>query len=157
MNIRKKTAAGYTLVVAGITALICILLFVFLGYHFFLKPEIEFEDEQELNQMSVETDKISIPGFEAWTIDAGETKVATNFYNPEQNNCYFVISVILNETGEKIYESKYVKPGQHLYEVELLKAMDAGEYEATIHYSTYSPVDNSPLNGADVPFILSVK
>lgn len=121
---------------------------------FFPEAEIEFEEEQRLNQLSAQSDMISIPGFEAWTIDAGETKVSTNFYNPEQNNCYFVISVILNET---IYESKYVKPGQHLYEVELFKAMDAGEYEATIHYSTYSSIDNSPLNGADVPFVLSVK
>lgn len=153
---KKKTVAGYTLIVAGITAIICILVFVFLGYHFILKPSIEFEADQTLNQTVTETDTISIPGFETWTIDAGETKVSTNFYNPEKNTCYFVISVILDDTGETVYESKYIKPGQHLYEVELIKALEAGTYKATLHYSTYSMTDLAPMNGADVPFELVV-
>lgn len=156
-QIKKKTVAGYTLIVAGITALICILVFIFFGYHFFLKPEIEFEADQTLNQSVAQSDKISIPGFETWTIDAGETKVSTNFYNPEQNGCYFVISVIIDETGETIYESKYLKPGQHLYEVELLRALEVGKYQATLHYSTYSMTDLTPMNGADVPFELVVQ
>ena len=43
---RKKTIAGYTLIVVGITALICSLVFVFLRYNFVLKPDIDFEEEQ---------------------------------------------------------------------------------------------------------------
>lgn len=152
----KKTIAGYTLIVAGVTALICILLFVFLGYHFFLKPDIEFEADQSPNQTAAQSDKISIPGFEAWTVDAGKTAASTNFYNPEKNTCYFVISVSLDDTGETIYRSKYIKPGQHLYEVELLKSLEAGKYAATLHYSTYTMTDLTPLNGADVPFELVV-
>ncbi len=153
---KKKTAVGYTLIVVGITALICILIFIFLGYHFFLKPGIEFEEDQTIQQAAVQSDKISIPGFETWTIDAGEKTVSSNFYNPEKNSCYFVISVVLDDTGETIYQSKYLKPGQHLYQVELTRELEAGSYPATLHYSTYSPVDLSPLNGADVPFELVV-
>lgn len=156
-QIKKKTVAGYTLIVAGITALICILIFIFLGYHFFLKPEIKFEADQTLNQSVIQSDKISVPGFETWTIDAKETKVTTNFYNPEQNGCYFVISVIIDKTDETIYESKYLKPGQHLYEIELLRALEAGKYQATLHYSTYSMTDLTPMNGADVPFEFVVR
>lgn len=156
-QIKKKTVAGYTLIVAGITALMCILVFIFLGYRFFLKPKIEFEADQTLNQSVTQADKISIPGFEAWTIDAGKTKASTNFYNPQQNGCYFVIRIIMDETGETIYESKYLKPGQHLYEVELLHALEAGKYRATLHYSTYSMTDLTPMNGADVPFELVVR
>lgn len=109
-QIKKKTIAGYTMIVVGITALLCILVFLFLGYRFFLKPEIEFEEDQSIGTSVTQSDKISIPGFETWTIDAGETKVSAGFYNPEQNGCYFVISVIIDETGETIYESKYLKP-----------------------------------------------
>ena len=156
MKLNKKTITGYTFIVAGITALICIALFIFLGYRFFLNPEMEFEADQTMNQEIVQSDKISIPGFEAWTIDAGETKVSTNFYNPEKNTCYFVISIILDDTGEQIYESKYIKPGQHLYEVEINNALEAGTYAATLHYSTYSMSDLMPLNGADLPFELVV-
>lgn len=152
----NKRIVGYTMIVVGITALICISVFVFLGYQFVLKPGIEFEADQTLSAEVIQSDKISIPGFEAWTIDAGETKVSTNFYNPDKNTCYFLITVVLDDTGETIYESKYVKPGQHLYEVELNRALEAGSYKATLHYSTYSMADLSPLNGADVPFELVV-
>lgn len=154
---KHKTVAGYTLIVAGITALICIALFIFLGYQFILKPDIEFEADQTLNSTITESDKISIPGFETWTIDANKTKVSTNFYNPEKNTCYFIISVVLNDTGETIYESRYLKPGQHLYEVELLKTLETGKYQATLHYSAYSITDLTPMNGADVPFELVVR
>lgn len=154
---KHKTLAGYTLIVVGITVLICIALFVFFGYRFILKPGIEFEEDQVLNSTITESDKISIPGFETWTIDSNKTKVSANFYNPEKNTCYFVISVVLNDTGETIYESKYLKPGQHLYEVELRKALESGNYQATLHYSTYSMTDLTPMNGADIPFELVVK
>lgn len=152
-----KSIIGYTLIIVGSTAAACVILFKTLGYSFFLNPEIEFEENQTINKSDVKSDSISIPGFEAWTIDEGEKIVTTNFYNPEKNTCYFVISVVLNDTNEKIYESKYLKPGQHLYEVELLKTLEAGKYNATIHYETYSISDQTPLNGANVPFELVVK
>lgn len=155
-KINKKKTAGYTMIVVGITAIICLLLFVFVGYKFFLNPGAEFEADQAFNPQATVSDKISIPGFDTWTIDAGETEVSTRFYNPESNTCYFVVSVVLNDTGEVIYESKYIKPGQSLYEVELKRAMEHGTYSATLHYDTYSIADNSPMNGADVPFQLVV-
>lgn len=154
---KKKIIAGYTLLVAGSVTLICVVVFAVLGYRFLAQPDVEFEEDQTWSQSENASEKISIPGFETWSIDAGSTKAVTNFYNPESNSCYFVIRVVLDETGETLYESKYMKPGQHLYEVELQKAMEAGSYAATLHYSAYSSVDMTPLNGADIPFKLVVK
>ena len=151
---KKKQAAGYTLIIAGVTAIVCLFAFVFLGYRFVLKPNVEFEAEQTLGRTTAETGTIAIPGFETWTVDAGKTKVSTHFYDPEKNTCYFVISVTLDDTGETIYRSKYIRPGQHLYEVELSRALAAGSYKATLHYSTYAVTDLAPMNGADVPFTL---
>lgn len=147
----NKTLIGSILIIVGIVAAICFVVF-----NPFLNKEIELEPDQTTTQSVSQSDKISIPGFDSWTINSGETKVSANFYNPENNSCYFVISVVLDDTGETIYESKYIKPGQHLYEVELNKALDIGEYQATLHYSTYSTEDLTPLNGADVPFKLIV-
>lgn len=156
-RIKGKKAIGYTFLVAGITALFCVALFLLVGYRFFLKQDIAFEEDQTLAQMEVEAETISIPGFETWTIDGGTTTVSTHFYNPESNQCYFKISILLDDTGKCIYESKYIKPGQDLYEVELSEGLEVGTYPATLHYSTYSPADLEPLNGADVPFELVVK
>lgn len=159
---KKKFMTGYTLIIAGSVTVICATVFVFFGANLFLdsktstRSDIEFEAEQTQVQSEASSDKISIPGFETWAIDSGKTKVSTNFYNPENNNCYFIVKVILDDTGETIYESKYIKPGQHLYEVELLKALDKGKYQATIHYSAFETETLTPLNGANVPFELVV-
>lgn len=162
----KKTKIGKNLILIGVTALVCLLIFIFLGYQFWLKPGVEvqpemggiqFEDDQFRTEATQAAESISIPGFDAWTIPRGRTKVDTHFYNPENNNCYFILTVTLDDTGETIYESKYLKPGQHLYEVELLTAMEAGTYSATLHYSTFSTDDLTPMNGAQLPFQLIVE
>ena len=71
--------------------------------------------------------------------------------NPEENNVYFEISFYLPETDETIYTSKMIQPGQHLYEITLDKAMEAGEYPLTIRYATYSADEAmTPRNGAEV-------
>ena len=154
----KKTVIGYSFISAGIITLLCLLLFIFLGYKSIPGFNIDFEPEQTtVASSSMTEEKISIPGFETWTIDAGKTKADSNFYNPEQNTCYFVISVTLDDSGEEIYKSKYIKPGQRLYEVELSRALSSGKYKATVHYNTFSVSDYSELNGADVPFELVVR
>lgn len=99
---------------------------------------------------------IAIPGLERWTIPAGTTQVEADFYNPEKNECYFVLTILLSDTNETLYQSKYIKPGQHLYQIALTKAMQAGSYSAVLQYDTYALTDNTPLNGASVPFTLVV-
>lgn len=154
---KKLRTAGLVMVIIGITMLATIGFFVGAGYDFVLKKTIAFEDDQYRAGSVASADRITIPGFETWNIPAGETEVNAMFYNPEKNQCYFVLSVILEDSGELIYESKYLKPGQYLYEVELLRALDAGTYNAILQYNTYSTIDYSPMNGASVPFSLVVK
>ena len=147
----KKTTLGAVLTAVGVAVLVCTLVFAFFGHRLFLKPGLEFEPEQ----VSYETpDTITIPGFDNWTIPANETLVKCDFYNPDGNSCYFEISIRLDDTGTEIYHSKLLRPGQHLYDIELLSPVPAGSYDAVIHYSTFAIEDNSPMNGADVPFRL---
>ncbi|HPF54041.1 MAG TPA: hypothetical protein P5116_05015 [Eubacteriales bacterium] len=94
---------------------------------------------------------IAIPGYESITIDANTTKVLVNFQNPSQNQCFFVISLILTDTGEVLYQSKWLEPGKALYEIELTRALEPGTYNAKVKYETYaltSPYGS--LNGAEV-------
>lgn len=117
--------------------------------------EPEFEEEQQANSTAdMNQESISIPGFEKWTVEAGQKTVTASFYNPEDNPCYFKLTVRLDDTGEVIYQSKYLKPGQRLYEVDLERPLSKGTYAATLTYETYSISDNSPMNGATIPFKL---
>lgn len=124
--------------------------------------DVEFEADQEKPEDTqtpggVE-EGIQIPGYESITIPAGTKDVSVELMNPEENDVYFEISFYLPETDETIYTSKMIQPGQHLYQITLDKAMEAGEYPLTVRYATYSADEAmTPRNGAEVNCTLIVK
>lgn len=122
----------------------------------------EFEENQEKPQSEVSevgvTEGIQIPGYESIVIPAGTKDVSVELVNPEENTVYFQLSFYLPETDETIFTSKLIRPGQHLYEITLDKAMEAGEYPLTVKYETFSADEKmTPRNGADVNCTLIVK
>ncbi len=120
-------------------------------------PEFEEDQVRESNEAGA-SGGIEIPGYSEIQIPAGETKVSVNFYNPENNSVYFEINLSLMETGEAIYQSKLLSPGQHLYEIELEQVMEVGEYDMVITYNTYSMDEEyTPRNGATVNCVLVVE
>lgn len=158
---------------AGVTLLLCLGFFLIFGNAFQntqaplpafllsenepgLEQEREFEKQQTFTQQNA-SESIAIPGFEKMKIPAGQTTVPAYLYNPENNKCYFEIALLLADSKEEIYKSKLVRPGQKLYEIELNRAMEKGDYDAVVHYSTYALADYADMNGANVPFTLSVE
>jgi len=114
--------------------------------------EFEFEEGQEKETAETgASEGIAIPGYSTIYLDAGSTEAEVNLTNPEDNNVYFEISFYLPETDETIYTSKLIEPGQSLYNIELDKALDEGEYDLTVKYATYAMDENyTPMNGAEV-------
>ncbi len=100
-------------------------------------------------------DGIRIPGYKSMAIEADSREVSVNLVNPEGNQCYFVISIALNETDDVIYESKLIPPGKGLYKITLTKPLAPGTYDAQIRYEAYDLVSQSRLNGAVVNFTLN--
>lgn len=104
------------------------------------------------------SDGIAIPGFKNLTFAADKKEQEVSFVNPEQNTCYFVISLILPD-GTTVFKSKMIPPGKGLYKIELTKILTAGTYEkCVIKYETYKMDDTlAPQNGADVDVTLIVE
>lgn len=151
---------GIICISAGSAALLVVLFFMFFGSTLFLNPGYEFEPEQTPPSSTTGSydESIAIPGMESMTVKADSKNASVKLYNPEGNNCYFEISIILFDEDNEIYKSKLIKPGQQLYEIELNKALKKGTYKATLHYNTYTmDGDYTPLNGANVPFDIIVK
>ena len=149
----KRKRLGIILTIAGATAMLVTLFFIFFGSKLILNPEHEFEPEQSVVQSSqqLDFDSISIPGKDSIKIQANAKSVSVDLYNPKDNKCYFEISILL-EDGTELYKSKLVKPGQNIYKINLNKELEKDTYNATIHYSTYTMDGNyTPLNGANVP------
>ena len=115
-----------------------------------ISPEFEQTQTKEEIESGV-TPGIKIPGYSEININALETKAKVDFYNPKENDVYFKIKLVLNDTSEVLYESKMFEPGQHLYDIELNKSMTKGVYDMTIVYETYAMDEEyTPRNGANV-------
>ncbi|EXM38202.1 hypothetical protein RASY3_03100 [Ruminococcus albus SY3] len=100
---------------------------------------------------------IKIPGYPSISIAKDTQDVTMALMNPEGNPCYFKFVIALKDTDETIFESKYVKPGDCIYDVHLTKSLAEGEYPATIKISTISLDGETPLNGANVETVLIAK
>lgn len=109
------------------------------------KP-LEFEEYENYKNQS-----ISIPGTSGIYLKANQTKQTVDFYNPEENQCYFIISLYLSD-GTLIYKSDYIEPGEKITDIELLQTLKKGVYKNCIlDYSCFTLNDNkSRLNGSTV-------
>ena len=57
--------------------------------------------------------------------------------NPGNNAKLLQISILIDETNEEIYASKYLKPGTYIESVKLDKVLEKGTYNATAYFSAY--------------------
>ena len=93
---------------------------------------------------------IKFNGVPEMNLKAGEIKQNFIFSNPEGNPCYFVIEIELTDTGEILYTSDLLPPGYSISAFNLKRALEAGEYNAIVHYKTYSfDKEQNPLNKFD--------
>lgn len=101
---------------------------------------------------------IAIPGYEVLTLKSNQKKQNISFNNPEQNKCYFVISLYLSD-GTLLWKSDYVKPGTVSKAVVLSQILSKGSYkDCVLRYECFA-YDNSKkqLNGAETKVTLIVK
>ena len=101
-------------------------------------------------------ENIAIPGYEKLTFAAGKTEQAVNLKNPAENACTFVLTLTFTG-GETLWTGKALFPGEAFTRITLNKALDAGEYPATLHYDCFSLQDNTPLNGAEIQLTIEVQ
>ena len=102
-------------------------------------------------------ENIAIPGYEKLDFVAGKTAQTVNLKNPPENACTFVLTLTLDEDGETIWTGEAIKPGEAFTRITLARALDAGEYPATLHYDCYTIEDSQPLNGAEIELTIEVK
>ena len=101
-------------------------------------------------------ENIAIPGYEKLSFAAGKTAQAVNLKNLPENACTFVLALTL-EGGETLWTGKALSPGEAFTRITLSRALDAGEYPATLHYDCFSLNDNTPLNGAEIQLTIEVR
>ena len=103
-----------------------------------------------INAGDVDANSITVPGYADVFFPAGKKQVQIVLLNPDQNPCYFRFSLLLGEDGEELYRSGLIPPGMAVTEIELSRALDAGEYALCIRIEAFSLADRSEMNGADI-------
>lgn len=96
---------------------------------------------------------IAIPGFDELTFKANQIYQHVNFHNPETNNCYFLMTLYVE--NEEYWQSGYVEPGKGYYNIELYKPLSAGTYNAELRIQCYRKT-GAELNSARIDFDLTV-
>ena len=155
----KKTILR--IVLAAVLALALVAAGYFLaGHQNRQDPGTAFVFEQEQVRQTEApsvTRGIRIPGYSVIPIPADTADVEVDLFNPEDNEVYFQISFYLkgDPEDELLYESKLLKPGQHIYEITLNRGLPAGDHPITIQYATFTTDGEfSPRNGATVDCVL---
>lgn len=146
-----------------VSLMLCILIVIFAGNYFRTEQTkiIDTEGQEWMgkknNSAQKKSESIAIPGFESMTFIKNQSHQSVNFYNPNVNNCYFKLSLLLPD-GVQIWESKYIEPGNGIYEIDLDNLLEEGEYEgAILKYQCYTMDEKqSPLNGSEIKFKLNV-
>lgn len=99
---------------------------------------------------------IRIPGFKKMVLKADTFEQSVNLYNPEENNCYFRITLALAD-GTELFQSGMIKPGQKIDKIEITRHLKAGTYKnAVLQYDCYALESLQPLNGSETVLDLEV-
>lgn len=102
---------------------------------------------------------IAIPGWGAIKIPAGVTEAQVALENPSANEGWYYLTFELRllETGEVIFTTGLIPPGQFCNKVELTRPMEPGEYPAVVHVQPYRMNESmTPTNNADLETYLIV-
>jgi hypothetical protein len=97
----------------------------------------EGEIQSELDRV-VDEGMLDISIASGITFENSKVQGQADIYNSKANNYIIKVAMTLDDTGEKVYESKGIKPGEQIQYIKLGKRLGAGEYPATAMFSAYT-------------------
>lgn len=99
---------------------------------------------------------IKVPGYPDMTLSSESNDFPITLLNPEGNPCYFSFKLSIKETGQELYTSDLVKPGQAIKGFTMTLPLEKGSYTLLMTIETTSVETNAPMNGAEVKVKLDV-
>lgn len=134
--------------------LLLLLLMVGATLWFFLRPKAETaffdgtaivgtlpgktdaEIQSELNQI-VEEGMFNISIAPVISFADGESQGQARIENIQANHYHMKVTITRDDTGDIIYESGGIKPGEYIESITLAEALPKGEYNATATFLAY--------------------
>lgn len=91
------------------------------------------------------------------TVSRGGKRCNLMIGNPAENEQYVKVKLILDDTGEKLFCSEILKPGERNAYVELERVPEAGEHNATAVFMVYDPDSMEQMTEIDAGVLLTVE
>lgn len=116
-------------------------------------PVIE-ENLGEYQESTTERLQNVIYGFDDWHVAEGKTKnLPITLTNAAGNSGYFSFIITLKDTGEELYRSAMVKPGDTIKSIDISRPLEEGQYTAFVKI-----IINDLENGNEMcPFDFQIK
>ena len=77
--------------------------------------------------------------------------------NISANHYNMTVQIVLDDTGESVYQSGGIRPGQYIENITLSKALPKGSYKATAIFTAHDPEDQSEVGQAAAEVLLTVE
>lgn len=171
---KKKGKAGKILIALVILLLLAVI--GFLVWRFVLHPQVPDNTlqvdpnvgvgtlEKDPAQRQAELDALVSEGMVTIYINATPMYSASKpdqgcnwlIENPEENQNRFTVTVSRNDTGEVVYKTGYLDPGQYIDTAPLDVVPEKGQYECTAIFQTYRISDNSAIGQAGAELTLYI-
>ncbi len=91
------------------------------------------------------------------TVSRGGKRCNLMIGNPTENEQYVKVKLILDNTGEELFCSDILKPGERNAYVDLEQVPEAGEHTATAVFMVYDPESMEQITEIDAGVLLTVE
>lgn len=150
-RVMKNT--GYIVVILAVIAALSGLLFM--AFH---RPSgVPIDPNSSTYKVNIEQQAKSepgtttIPGYDDIKIQAGTDEAYVALWNPETNSVYFKFKITMKDSGETLYESGLIPPGNAITKLKLSKKITKGVHPIIISITTYALKDyHKQMNGGQV-------
>lgn len=155
MQNQNKKKKQILVISIAVLIVVFILLLMFLRSCQCSKPPPNEKETTETNVLDFtpnneSSDSIIIPGINGMNLKSNQLEQKVDFYNPDENNCYFQISLYLSD-NTLIWQSDLIKPSEHITQITLKQKLQRGLYRnCRLVYDCYTLDDKTTLNGGQV-------
>lgn len=102
---------------------------------------------------------VKIPGWLNLTLPKDTLDAPAAFYNPSENSglYYLTFELMLTETGETVFVTGLIPPGEYCNRIKLNRPLDAGSFPAILHVQPYYMDSLEETNSANMEILLTVE
>ena len=112
---------------------------------------------RELMQNKVDESMLAISINTSPEFPDGASRGTLRIENNASNRYNMTVAIVRDDTGEMIYQSAGIRPGQMIEEDKLDMDLEKGDYPCTATFTAYETENNTPMGEAAAKLTIRVK